>query len=135
MASNNRMKYLLIALGGGLGAVARYSLSAAIQSCSWGAFYLGTLCVNVVGCFAIGLFVPLLSTVWVVREEYKLAIVIGVLGGFTTFSSYAFESIDLFQSGERVQAVLNVVLSNILGLGAAWAGFALAERWLIDGTS
>jgi CrcB protein len=107
----------------------------AIQSFSWGAFYLGTMCANVLGCFAIGVLIPLLSTVWVVREEYRLALLVGVLGGFTTFSSYAFESIGLYQSGERTLAVLNVLLSNLLGLGAAWAGFALAERWFVDGAA
>ncbi len=122
------MKFLLIALGGGLGAVARYSLTTAIQSRTWSSPFAGTLIVNVLGCFLIGVLAQLFSGAWPVRDELRLAILVGVLGGFTTFSSYAFESFALFESGERTQAILNIVLSNVLGLLAAWGGFALAAR-------
>jgi CrcB protein len=122
------MKFILIALGGGLGAVARYSLTSAIQSRAWSSAYAGTLTVNVLGCFAIGVLARLFSDAWPVREEVRLAIIIGLLGGFTTFSSYAFEAFSLFESGERTAAVLNVILSNVLGILAAWGGYALAAR-------
>ena len=122
------MKILLIAIGGGLGAAARFSLTSAIQSRPWSSPYAGTLIVNVLGCFAIGLLAQLFSGSWQVREEIRFALVIGLLGGFTTFSSYAFESLALFESGERLAAITNVVLSNVLGILAAWGGFALAAR-------
>ncbi len=122
------MKILLIALGGGFGAVARFLLTNAVQSCSWSSRYTGTLVVNVLGCFAIGVLAHVFSGSWQVREEVRLAVLIGVLGGFTTFSSYAFESFSLFSSGERLAAVTNILLSNVLGLAAAWAGHALAVR-------
>lgn len=96
---------------------------------------MGTLIVNVIGCFAIGVLAQLFSGTWQVREEVRLAVIIGLLGGFTTFSSYAFESFALFESGERMSAVMNVVLSNALGLLAAWGGFALAARFVASNGS
>ena len=124
------MKFLLIGLGGGLGAVARYGLSLAVQSKAWGAFTTGTLIVNVVGCLAIGFLAPLLAEVWAEREELRLAVLVGLLGGFTTFSSYAFEALRLWQEGDRMSAFLVVSLSNVLGLLAVALGYFAWHRFV-----
>ena len=120
------MKLILIALGGGLGAVARYGLAGWISSKSSGAFPLGTLCVNVLGCFLIGFGTHALTSHFEVREELRLALLVGLLGGFTTFSTYAWETFARFEEGDRTVALLYLVASNALGLGAAWAGFRFA---------
>ena len=122
------MNLLLIAIGGGLGAVAWYGLTSAIQARPGSAPYAGTLAVNVAGCLAIGVLAHLLSGPWPVRDEIRAALILGLLGGFTTFSSFAFESVSLFATGARAAALWNVLLSNGLGLTAAWAGYALALR-------
>lgn len=129
------MNFLLIGLGGGLGAIARYSLSLAIQARSWGAFATGTLLINLIGCLAIGLLAPVVTEFWSDREELRLAVIVGFLGGFTTFSSYAFEALRLWQEGDRLHAMLVVVLSNVVGLAVAWFGFFVSQKWLASGAA
>jgi CrcB protein len=121
---------LWIACGGGAGALARYLLSGWSQALAPGAFPLGTLVVNVAGCLLIGLLGALMSGPLLVREEIRLAVLVGLLGGFTTFSSFAWESFALLNDGQWAQAGLNVLLSNGLGLAAVWLGYRVAERWL-----
>ena len=85
---------------------------------------------NVTGCLVIGLLGALLSGPLLVREEIRLAILVGLLGGFTTFSSFAFEAFALLNDGQWAQAGLDILLSNGLGLVAVWLGYRMAERWL-----
>jgi CrcB protein len=122
-------KLAYIAIGGGAGAVLRYLLSG------WGqrltapsTFPFGTLLVNLLGCLAIGAAVAYFAGPHRVREELRLALLIGVLGGFTTFSSYAFETFSLLEDGQRLHAATNLVLSNVLGLFAVWAGYRLIQN-------
>ncbi len=82
--------------------------------------------VNVLGCAAVGFLAALFSGQLAIREEYRLAILVGLLGGFTTFSAFSLETVKLAGSGQFGLAVLNVVASNALGLTAAWLGMRLA---------
>jgi CrcB protein len=122
-------KLLFIALGGGVGAVLRYVVAGWGQRLTDGVFPLGTLVVNVLGCLAIGSLATILSGPLLVREEYRLAILVGLLGGFTTFSTFGYETTLLLGDREWAQALLNLLLANGLGLLAVLVGTRLAERW------
>lgn len=129
------MKLLWIALGGGLGAVLRYVLGGALGARMETHVPLGTVAVNVAGCFLIGL-----ASAWFLaqgseREGLRLALVVGVLGGFTTFSTFAYETVALLRDGRAQAALTNVVLSNVGGLLACWVGFALFSRVFPAATS
>ena len=119
-------QFLLIFLAGGCGSLMRYSVAGWAQRLSNGTFPLGTLTVNVIGCAAIGFLAPLLTGPVLIREEYRLAVLVGLLGGFTTFSTYAWETISLADDGQRWLAVVNILACNLLGLAAAWAATRLA---------
>lgn len=124
------LKLLLIAAGGAVGSVLRYLIAGWVQLLAGGAFPLGTLAVNVTGCLLIGFLHAAFTTGPVlVREEYKLALTVGVLGGFTTFSTFSLETVTLAGDRELFAALLNAVASLILGCLAAWAGFRIAYNW------
>jgi CrcB protein len=120
---------LLIAVGGAAGAVARWLLAGQAQRLVEGPFPLGTLVVNVVGCILIGYLATALAGPVLVREEVRLGLLVGLLGGFTTFSSFGYETIALLRDGQAGAAALNVALQNGLGLAAAWAGVRAAAIW------
>ena len=121
-------KLVLIFLGAGLGGVARYALGGAVQGVSGESFPAGTLAVNVAGCLVIGFLDAAFAGPVLVREEHRIAIFVGIIGGFTTFSSFGKETLSLAVDGEYLLAGLNVMLSNVLGLGAVWLGLRLGER-------
>jgi len=111
---------LFVALGGSIGAVLRYLIANVGQSWTTSSFPVGTLIVNILGCAAIGLVTAILiSSQSQHREVLRLLLVVGVLGGFTTFSSFAFDTIELFHDGRSGQAMFYIVLTNVLGIGAA----------------
>lgn len=119
---------LLVFLASGIGGVLRYAVSGVVQSW-WGpTFPIGTLTVNMVGCFVMGFLATALTGSVMVREEYRVAILVGLLGGFTTFSSFGAETMALVGTRQWTQAGLNVLLSNVLGLAAVWAGAAISIR-------
>ena len=125
---------LLIGLAGGVGSILRYLVGGWAQSITagWsltmgGVFPVGTLTVNVVGCFVIAALNVALVTPF--PPIYRMAILVGLLGGFTTFSSFGFETLSLMNDGQWGLVIANVVLSNGLGLTAAWLGYHLAQRW------
>ncbi len=124
------IKLVWIAAGGGAGAVLRYLLAGAIQKFSGPSFPIGTLVVNVVGCLVIGLMTAAFAGPYLLRDEYKLALLVGLLGGFTTFSTFGWETFALANDGQFRQAALNVVLSNVLGFCAVWFGYRIGEKWL-----
>jgi CrcB protein len=115
-----------IALGGGLGAVARYLLAGAGQRLTDGPFPVGTLLVNLTGCLLIGFLGSILTGPAIVREEYRLMLLVGFLGGFTTFSTFGYETLALMSDREWWWAGANVVLSNAVGLLAVWVGHRLS---------
>lgn len=120
-------KLLLITLGGGFGSLLRYLAGGWIQRAAGATFPLGTLIVNVTGCFAIG-FLNAYFAPRVIREEYRVAILVGILGGYTTFSTFGYETFMSLNDHQFPRAALNVVLSVGLGLPAVWIGYRLAER-------
>lgn len=122
-------KYALILIGGAFGSLARYLMQGWVQEASRGTFPLGTLIVNVSGCFAIGLLNALFTGPVAIREDYRIGIVVGVLGGFTTFSAFGWETFALASDGQYLRATANALLSVGLGLAAVFAGARLAQRW------
>lgn len=122
-------RFVFIAVAGGAGALLRYVAAGWGQRLTEGVFPLGTLLVNVNGCLLIGLVSGALSGPLLVREEWRLAILVGFLGGFTTFSTYGYETFSLLQDGQWRDATVNVLASNGLGLAALWLGHRVAVRW------
>ena len=119
---------VLVALGGGFGAVLRYWLGSAVQGSVPGAsFPLGTLVVNVLGCFAIGVVAGLAERRGYMTAEARAFVVIGTLGGFTTFSAFANDTVNAVRAGAAAIGILNVTASVILCLVATWAGRSLVS--------
>ncbi len=119
---------LLVGLGGFLGAISRFLFSGLIQRLTPTlGFPLGTLAVNVVGCFLIGLLNGLSETRQLFGSETRLFVFIGLLGGFTTYSTFGYETIALLRDGELARAVISVSLHLIVGLGAVWIGDSLGR--------
>jgi len=121
---------LLIFIGSGAGGVARYAVSGWAQRLSSASFPLGTLVVNVTGCLLIGFLTAALSGRVLVQAEYRQALLIGLLGGYTTFSTFGVETFALLNDGQAWPALLNIAASVLLGLAAVWGGYRLAESWL-----
>lgn len=120
-------KIILIGLGGGVGAIARYLLSTYLQPAANPAtFPLGTLVVNVLGCFVIGGLSYLADVRGLLTPEARALAFTGFLGGFTTFSAFGYETATLVRTSNMGVAFANVTLHLSLGLGAVWAGRALA---------
>lgn len=121
------MLILAVGVGGALGAIARYLLGGLVHSLTASLFPYGTFVVNVVGCLCFGLVVGIADSRFVVGPGARAFILIGVLGGFTTFSSFTFESFELVRSGQMIQAAANVSGQVVLGFIALWIGFAAAR--------
>ncbi len=88
---------------------------------------MGTVAVNVLGCLLIGFLGTVLAGSTPVRDEWRFFALVGLLGGFTTFSTFGYETISLLNFGLWERALANVALSNVLGLIAVWAGYRLAH--------
>ena len=122
------MKALLyVAMGGALGAVMRYGISSGIYSWFGRSFPYGTLVVNVVGSFLIGILSILLIEKFNVSHEFRLALVVGVLGALTTFSTFSWDTLDLMQQGLMQKAMLNVLMNVVMCIAAAWLGAQWAK--------
>ncbi len=122
------MSYLWIAVGGALGSVARFWCSGLAARHFGETFPWGTLLVNVAGSFAIGFFAALTAPDgrWLVPSRFREFFMIGVCGGYTTFSSFSIQTLSLVEDGEWFRAGANVVLSVVLCLGAVWLGHVAA---------
>ncbi len=122
------MSYLWIAVGGALGSVARFWCSGLAARHFGETFPWGTLLVNVAGSFAIGFFAALTAPDgrWLVPSRFREFFMIGVCGGYTTFSSFSIQTLSLVEDGEWFRAGTNVVLSVVLCLGAVWLGHVAA---------
>jgi CrcB protein len=117
--------YLWIALGGALGSVARFACSEWMQT-RWSTFPWGTLFVNVLGSLLIGILAGMSeSGRWLLPLNLRQFLMIGILGGFTTFSSFSLQTLMLARSGSLLLAGLNILASVSLCLCAAWLGFTL----------
>lgn len=119
------MLLIYIAVGGALGAVARYGLGGLVYGWAGAGFPWGTLAVNVVGSFALGLTLPFLEAV-LVPPEIRAFVAIGFLGAFTTFSTFSYETVAMIQDGEWSRAALYALASVLLSLGGTFLGFAAA---------
>jgi CrcB protein len=121
-------RYLVVMLGAALGGLSRYVLGTAIMDRYGGSFPLGTVAINVSGSFLIGIVMTLLTERMQVHPNWRLFLVVGVLGGYTTFSSFEFETLQAVRGGGQLIALLNVVGSVTLGYVAVWLGAFIAAR-------
>ncbi|MBI5058641.1 fluoride efflux transporter CrcB [candidate division KSB1 bacterium] len=121
---------LWVGSGGFLGSVLRYYVGGCVQRGLPGsAFPMGTLAVNALGCLVIGLLAGLAESRFVLSAEARLFLLIGVLGGFTTYSSFGYETVALARDGQLLAAFGNIALQLVLGLGAVYLGL-VASRFL-----
>ena len=121
--------YLWIALGGALGSVARYGCSSLIASLFGETFPLGTLLINILGSFVIGVFAALTGPDGrvMVSGDIRQFVTIGLCGGYTTFSSFSYQTLALAQDGEYLRAGANVVASVVFCLLAVWLGVVAGQ--------
>jgi CrcB protein len=117
---------LLVALGGAIGAVARFGVSGLVESWTTASFPWGTLVVNALGSLALGFFLGVVQTASV-QPRMRAFVAVGVLGAFTTFSTFSFETVALIQEGQWGRASLYAMGSLALGLAGIFAGLALAS--------
>lgn len=116
------MEILLVGVGGSLGAMARYGLSGLVHKHLSDSFPYGTLVVNLVGCLAIGAILYLVEDRALLGPQARLFAAVGVIGGFTTFSAFGYETLQLLRDGRIGAACLNAACSVVLGLLAVWLG-------------
>lgn len=120
-------KLFLVGAGGFAGSVLRYLISGYVQDLTKStSFPYGTLAVNLMGCLVIGFLGQLAEARGVFTPEARALVFVGFLGGFTTFSTFGNESVNLFRTGENFLALVNMALHVIIGLGAVWLGRTLA---------
>lgn len=122
-------KLVMIAAGGAVGALLRYAVSGWAQRFVNGSFPTGTLFVNLLGCFLIGFLGAFFAGPHLIRDEYRVALLVGLLGAFTTFSTFGWETFTLANGGQLGLAVVNIALSNGAGLVAVWFGYRMSEQW------
>jgi CrcB protein len=118
------LTYVLVGLGGAIGTLARYLISGFVAERGGEIFPFGTLVVNVTGSFVIGLFATLTAPDgrWLVGPSFRQFFMIGICGGYTTFSSFSLQTLTLAQQGEWFRAVANSIASFALCLLAVWLG-------------
>jgi CrcB protein len=122
------VKTLWVGIGGFLGSGARYWLGGLLNKLSPAALFpYETLVINVSGCLGIGLLAGLAEFRGVLSPEMRLFLMVGVLGGFTTFSTFGYETFQLLRDGAILPASLNIGLQCGLGIGAVWCGYAFAR--------
>lgn len=120
-------RLLFVGLGGFVGTLGRYWLSGFIARRYGETFPFGTLIVNALGCFVIGFLFYVFYERALASPASRTAVFIGLIGGFTTFSSYGLQTFTLVRDGEVFLALVNIVASNVLGLGLVWVGYTLAR--------
>jgi CrcB protein len=121
------LDFLAISLGAIVGANARYWISRSTLRLFGPVFPYGTLAINVLGSFVVGFFMVWTTQRVMVDPRWRLLIAVGFCGGFTTFSSYAFESMALMEQGQWAMMATNIVSNNLLSLAAVLTGMALAR--------
>jgi CrcB protein len=122
------IKLLAIAVGGASGALMRFGMSNGVHLFFGRSFPYGTLVVNVLGCLGMGILYVLLLDRISLSMEWRAALQIGLLGAFTTFSTFSIETLLLLENGETLKAMLNVLFSVVFCLAATWAGMILGRQ-------
>lgn len=122
------MKLFLIALFGAIGTLARYGLQGVVQVRMGSMFPYGTLLINLTGCFFLGLLGQLTLNRMLISSDLRIAIAVGFFGGYTTFSSFGWETAKMLEDGEWLRATTYVSASVIAGLLLSVAGIRLANR-------
>ncbi len=120
--------YLAIAAGGAVGAISRYWMTGSVGQMLGYSFPFGTLSVNVLGSFLMGLFAILLTEKIPLDDSVRLGLITGMLGAFTTFSAFAMDTLGLMESGAMMKALLYVMASVLVCIVAAWAGVFIAKQ-------
>lgn len=121
------INYLIIGVGGFVGAISRYAVALWIGQ-KWGrSFPLGTFIVNVSGSFFIGLLMTMFTERFIVNPQWRLLLIVGFLGAYTTFSTFEYETGGLIKDGEWLIAILNVVFSVVAGFAALKLGEVIAK--------
>ncbi|MDF1543931.1 MAG: fluoride efflux transporter CrcB [bacterium] len=113
---------LIIGLGGFIGAIARYGISGLVQSRTESLFPYGTLAVNLLGCLMLGCLLYFIEDRAMISMNTRLFLTVGVMGALTTFSTFGYETVQLFQYREFEMAMLNIAGNIILGVGGFWLG-------------
>ena len=121
------LRTLFVGLAGLTGTVLRYWLSGFVARRYGETFPVGTMVVNILGCLVAGAVFNLTEERFLVNPTLRTVILIGLLGGFTTFSSYGLQTFTLLRDGEFGLATVNIVVSNVLGLFMVWMGYALVK--------
>jgi CrcB protein len=121
-------KYLVVLAGAGLGGVTRYALGTWIMERYGGRFPLGTFLINISGSFLIGLLMTIFTEHYQPHPNWRLFLVVGVLGGYTTFSSFEYETLQAVRDGARWLGLGYVAGSVVFGYLAVWLGAALSAR-------
>lgn len=128
MGSSYFGQVMLVGCGGFLGSAARFMLGGWVQRLvPTTAMPVGTLVVNVLGCLLIGVIAGLIEAKQIGSPTHLAFLMVGILGGFTTFSTFSHETLELVRQAELWKAAANVVLQVVLGLAAAWLGFVIAR--------
>ncbi len=120
-------KYLLIAVGGALGSIARYWVGSTVAGRLGTKFPYGTFVINLTACVIIGFSLTLLARRTALNPAWRFLVPIGFVGAYSTFSTYEWETLSLLRGGAFVEASLYALVSLMLGLIATWAGVAIAE--------
>ena len=123
------LRFFLIALFGAIGTLARYGLGGVVQIRTGSTFPYGTLLINLTGCFFLGLIGQITLNRVIIPPEWRVAIAIGFFGGYTTFSSFGWETAKMFEAGEWLRACTYVAASVVFGLLLSVAGIRLANRF------
>lgn len=119
--------YLAIAIGGASGACLRYACNELMLNVLGKAFPFGTLLVNILGSFMLGLLYGMFSSGYIAASPWRALISIGLLGAFTTFSTFSLDTVLLLQQGDWIKAIANVLLNVLLCLTLAWLGLKLGS--------
>ena len=120
-------KYMAVAAGGALGAMLRYYLGGTLLARAGAPFPTATFVINITGSFIIGFFLTLATERLHINPHWRLAVAVGFVGAYTTFSTFEYETARLVEDGDFLRALLNIILSVVVGFAAVWAGIAAAR--------